>query len=442
MQPKNNTTTQSLQTGEDAIASPFRSTIAPLLLLLVCPPLVPAMWAIVTHLDGSVARACTRDGFAIVLANIPRPTLSAVTVLSVYFVATLLLLNFMPGKVGYGPLTPAGNRPQYRLNGVTCYVAAHGLFWLGVWAGLYPAAVAFNHFGPILSTLCIGALLFCGFLYLKGRYFPTNTDTTFTGNPLFDYFQGVELHPRMLGVDLKQLCNCRLSMTGWSLLVVSFAAKQHELYGRVSWGMWIAVILQVAYLFKFFVWEAGYFASLDITHDRFGYYICWGVLCWVPVLYTLGTFYLVGHPSDLPPFVAPVVLMLGLASLAVNYAADRQRQRVRQTGGNTTVWGRAPVLIEAPYETTDGKKATNLLLASGYWGLARHFHYVPELLLALAWTLPAGVTHVLPYFYFMFLFILLMDRAGRDDLRCEAKYGAAWLRYREAVPYKVLPGVY
>lgn len=426
----------------EARPSIFRSTVAPLLLLLVCPPLVPILWAVVARLNGSVASACTREGFATIVANIPRPTMSAVWVLLVYTIVTILLLKLVPGKLGHGPLTPAGNRPQYRLNGVACYVGAHTLYWVGVWSGWYPATIIFDHLGALLSTLCIFALLFCGFLYFKGRFFPTNTDTTFTGNPLFDYFQGVELHPRMFGVDLKQLCNCRLSMTGWSLLVVSFAAKQHALYGRVSWGMWIAVLLQVAYLFKFFVWEAGYFASLDITHDRFGYYICWGVLCWVPLLYTLGTFYLVTHPSDLPRFVAPIVLALGIASLAVNYAADRQRQRVRQTGGNTTVWGRAPVLIHAPYETSDGRKATNLLLASGYWGIARHFHYVPELLLALAWTLPAGVTHVLPYFYFIFLFILLMDRAGRDDLRCEAKYGAAWLQYRSKVPYKVLPGVY
>jgi 7-dehydrocholesterol reductase len=106
------------------------------------------------------------------------------------------------------------------------------------------------------------------------------------------------------------------------------------------------------------------------------------------------------------------------------------------------VWGRTPRLIHAPYRTSDGGERTNLLLASGYWGLARHFHYVPELLLALAWTLPAGGTHALPYFYFVFLFILLVDRAGRDDKRCEAKYGEAWSEYRRAVPYKILPGVY
>ena len=67
---------------------------------------------------------------------------------------------------------------------------------------------------------------------------------------------------------------------------------------------------------------------------------------------------------------------------------------------------------------------------------------MPELLLAAAWTLPAGFTHFLPWFYWLFLFILLMDRALRDEKRCAAKYGEAWEEYVRRVPYRVLPGVW
>jgi len=38
------------------------------------------------------------------------------------------------------------------------------------------------------------------------------------------------------------------------------------------------------YNFKFFLWETGYFNSMDIQHDRAGYYICWGCLVWVPAV--------------------------------------------------------------------------------------------------------------------------------------------------------------
>jgi len=68
--------------------------------------------------------------------------------------------------------------------------------------------------------------------------------------------------------------------------------------------------------------------------------------------------------------------------------------------------------------------------------------YIPELALAAAWTIPAGFTHLLPWFYWIFLTILLFDRAGRDDKRCSAKYGDAYQEYKKRVPYRIVPYVY
>jgi 7-dehydrocholesterol reductase len=205
--------------------------------------------------------------------------------------------------------------------------------------------------------------------------------------------------------------------------------------------MAVAVGLQLVYIAKFFWWETGYLRSLDIMHDRAGFYICWGCLVWVPSVYTSSTLYLVNHPNHLGPTAAASIFALGCASIFMNYAADAQRQRVRATEGRTTVWGKAPVIIVGHYTTERGEKKESLLLASGFWGLARHFHYVPEILGALFWTLPALFTNVLPYFYVIFLTTLLTDRAFRDDNRCAIKYGADWKAYCEKVRYKILPGL-
>jgi 7-dehydrocholesterol reductase len=148
------------------------------------------------------------------------------------------------------------------------------------------------------------------------------------------------------------------------------------------------------------------------------------------------------RPNDLPWPLAAAIFMLGIVGICVNYAADAQRQRVRSTNGNTTVWGCPPDLIRARYATGDGKQHESLLLASGWWGVARHFHYLPEITLALAWSLPAGFTHFVPYFYVVFLAILLTDRATRDDWRCRKKYGSSWDEYCRRVPWKIIPGVY
>ena len=88
---------------------------------------------------------------------------------------------------------------------------------------------------------------------------------------------GMELMPRILGFDVKMFTNCRTGMMFWAVGIICFAHKNMELNdGVLSIGMAVNVILQLVYITKFFYWEMGYMCSMDIQHDRAGYYICWG----------------------------------------------------------------------------------------------------------------------------------------------------------------------
>ena len=73
-------------------------------------------------------------------------------------------------------------------------------------------------------------------------------------------------------------------------------------------------------------WETGYWRTMDIAHDRAGYYLCWGCLNWVPCLYTSQQLYLTTHPYKLHPVVAAAILFAGVACIYINWDADRQRQ--------------------------------------------------------------------------------------------------------------------
>ena len=423
----------------------LRSRLGPLLLIVSTPPAAILLWIVCTFepFDGSLLPLLTAQGWRSVAEHFPSPGMPAVEMIAIFVALQAVLLQGLPGKDFYGPITPAGNRPRYKLNGIAAWLVTHALFFgCSFGLGLFSAGIVWDRFGQMLITLVLFALLFCLFLYVKGRMWPTSGDRSVSGNFIWDYYWGVELHPELFGINLKQFINCRVSMMGWSIIVCSFAAKQGELFGYVSNSMLVSVAITVVYLFKFFWWESGYFTSLDIMHDRFGYYICWGVLSWVPAVYALTAQYLVLRPYDMPGALAAAIFGFGLVAIYANYAADEQRQRVRETGGNTTVWERPPELIRARYITADGKEHESLLLASGWWGHARHFHYVPEIALALAWSLPAGFTHFVPYFYVTFLVILLADRATRDDKRCRNKYGAYWDEYCRRVPARIVPGIY
>jgi 7-dehydrocholesterol reductase len=140
--------------------------------------------------------------------------------------------------------------------------------------------------------------------------------------------------------------------------------------------------------------------------------------------------------------LSTVIFIAGSVSILINYLADRQRQQVRAKNGACLVWRSKPSLIEATYITQSGETKQTILLSSGWWGLSRHFHYIPEIMAAFFWSLPALFNSFLPYFYVIFLTILLLDRAFRHDRRCADKYGKYWDEYCEKVPYKIIPYVF
>jgi 7-dehydrocholesterol reductase len=179
-------------------------------------------------------------------------------------------------------------------------------------------------------------------------------------------------------------------------------------------------------------------------------------LVWVPAVYTSQAFYLTTNGPDWTALQAFAIFVAGLVCVGINYDSDRQRYVFRQTNGNCVIWGRQPRKIVAKYKTTTTsangtqrvEEKQSLLLLDGWWTISRHFHYVPEILASFFWSLPAGwptqgvVAALLgPYFYVLYLTILLTDRAFRDDDRCRSKYGKYWDQYCDEVPYKIVPRV-
>lgn len=427
----------------------LRNIMSPLALIVLCPLIVMLMWYTSSALEGSFYKLWTlfhEQGFVKVCYQIWAPhffgSITAWKIVGCFALFQLILMRLVPGKHFKGPITPEGNIPIYKANGIACYLITYITFYLlSFKLHLFAPTIIYDHLGNILGGLSIFSFFFCIFLYIKGIYFPSSSDCGTTGNIIFDFYWGTELYPRIFGWDVKMFTNCRFGMMGWGLILLSCGAKQHQLYG-ISDAMLVSIALQLVYITKFFIWETGYLRSLDIMHDRAGFYICWGVCVWIAGVYTSPTLYLVHHPHHLglPWMVSCIVL--GTLGIMINYLADRQRQLVRELNGQCKIWGKAPQLTIANYTTESGELKQSLLLSSGWWGLSRHFHYIPEILGAFFWSVPALFSHIYPYFYVMFLTALLMERAFRDDKRCAKKYGADWETYCEKVPKKIIPYVF
>lgn len=428
------------------VHSPLVTYASVISLLTLCPPFVILLWYTMTLADGSVSETfhyLRQNGLQGLLHIWPTPTPTACKIIAVYAAFEAALQLLLPGKTVYGPISPTGHRPVYKANGLQAYFVTLITYFALWWFGIFNPTIVYHHLGEIYSALIFGSFLFCVFLYIKGHLAPSSTDSGSSGNLIIDFYWGMELYPRIgKHFDIKVFTNCRFGMMSWAVLALTYCIKQYEENGKVADSMLVNTALMLVYVTKFFWWEAGYWSTMDIAHDRAGFYICWGCLVWVPSVYTSPGMYLVNHPVNLGIKLALSILVAGILCIYINYDCDRQRQEFRRTNGKGTVWGKAPSKIEATYTTTSGETKRSLLLTSGWWGLSRHFHYVPEILAAFFWTVPALFEHFLPYFYVIFLTILLFDRAKRDDDRCRSKYGKYWKLYCDKVPYRIIPGIY
>jgi hypothetical protein len=113
-----------------------------------------------------------------------------------------------------------------------------------------------------------------------------------------------------------------------------------------------------------------------------------------------------------------------------------------QTFRQFKMFGMPVRALNVKYYTLDGTIKTSYLLLSGFWGIARHLNYTGDILLSSTWCLMCGFGNILPYFYIIYIFLLLLTRTFRDETKCSGKYGNGWKEYCKRVPYRFIPNIF
>ena len=155
--------------------SPLIRLLAPLSLILLCPPFAMLLWYANVHLDGSytelvqwIAKVGLFEAIGQVWLPVFFGTTTAWKIIGLFAATQLILMRVLPGKKYHGPLTPMGNTPEYTDNGLLAYIISLAAFFgLSYGAGLFNAGIVYDHFGEILGALNVSALFFCLFLYFK-----------------------------------------------------------------------------------------------------------------------------------------------------------------------------------------------------------------------------------------------------------------------------------
>jgi 7-dehydrocholesterol reductase len=353
-------------------------------------------------------------------------------------------LSTYRGGPQLGAMTPSGKRLWYNVNGLQAWVISHIIFFISAfWFEFFPPTIIFDNWGQLFVIANIVGYSLAIYVYIKAYFFPSfPEDRKFSGNAIYDFFMGIELNPRIGPIDLKLFFNGRPGIVAWTIINISFAAAQYSRFGYITNSMLLVNLFHGLYVLYFFWKESWYLNTIDIHHDHFGWMLAWGDNVWLPYMYTLQGLFLVFHPVQLSVPYMIFVLAIGIIGLYIFISSNNQKDRFRRKDGNIDVLGKKAEYIKCEYRTQDGHVRHSKLLTSGWWGMARHMNYTGDLLFSLAYSLACGFGYLFPYFYFIFMTILLVHRCIRDEHRCRHKYGQAWVDYCNRVPYRLIPGVF
>ncbi|KAL4649211.1 lamin-B receptor [Arapaima gigas] len=377
------------------------------------------------------------------LLNFPPelPTLDALWDIQVFGLVILwfffqALLYLLPvGKVVEGMPLRSGKRLKYRINGFHTFVLSTLVLGAAYYQGV-DLSYIHTHFLQFAVSAFVLSVLLSVYLYLRSRRVPQDelAPGGNSGNMFYDFFIGHELNPRIKSFDLKYFCELRPGLIGWIMVNISMLlaeVKIHKL-DAPSPAMILVNGFQLLYVADALWNEEAILTTMDIVHDGFGYMLAFGDLVWVPFTYSLQSFYLVNHPNPLSWPWTVTVVAINLIGYFVFRKANSQKNAFRRNPADPKL----SHLRTIP--TATGKS----LIVSGLWGFVRHPNYLGDLIMALAWSLPCGFNHILPYFYIIYFTGLLIHRDARDDKQCRRKYGSAWDEYCQQVRYRIFPGIY
>ncbi|XP_031959281.1 delta(14)-sterol reductase LBR isoform X1 [Corvus moneduloides] len=339
------------------------------------------------------------------------------------------------GKVVEGLPLSNGRKLQYRINGFYAFILTAAAIGVLLYFQL-ELHYLYDHFMQFAVSAAAFSLALSIYLYVRSLKAPEE-ELAPGGNSgyfIYDFFTGHELNPRIGSFDLKYFCELRPGLIGWVVINLAMLLAEMKIHNlsMPSLSMILVNSFQLLYVVDALWNEEAILTTMDITHDGFGFMLAFGDLVWVPFVYSLQAFYLVGHPITITWPVAAAITVLNCVGYYIFRSANSQKNNFRRNPAD-------PKLANLKFIPTATGKG---LLVTGWWGFVRHPNYLGDIIMALAWSLPCGFNHILPYFYVIYFICLLVHREARDEHHCKQKYGLAWERYCQRVPYRIFPYIY
>ncbi|RMJ27870.1 reductase [Aspergillus sp. HF37] len=433
----------------------FGGTYGVLSMMMGFPLLMYYMWIGATYYDGAFPRPADGQNMTDFVAHLGHlvyegafPSLKAWTIYWVFFVFEGLCYLLLPGVTVMGRPLPhlGGKQLPYYCSAVWSFYTTIALTLALHFSGVFKLYTIIDEFGPLLSVAILSGILVSFIAYFSTL--ARGAQHRMTGYPIYDFFMGAELNPRMFGIlDFKMFFEVRLPWYILLLLSMGAAARQYETYGYVSGEVWFLVMAHFLYANACSKGEECIVSTWDMYHEKWGFMLIFWNLAGVPLSYCHCTIYVANHDPATYQWNRYFLAALYVGYLFMYWIWDTtnsQKNRFRQQERGTMVFRKT--FPQLPWQTLENPKTITTesgskILVDGWYGKARKIHYTCDFYFALNWGLITGFNSPFPWFYPLFFGCMITHRALRDIKSCRNKYGEAWAEYERQVPYLFIPYV-
>ncbi|KAI1851124.1 hypothetical protein JX266_003789 [Neoarthrinium moseri] len=433
----------------------FGGSFGTLSLMIGFPLLMYYMWIGATYYDGKLplpAQGQSLSEFGNHLVDLVYtgafPSLRAWRIYWVFYIFEALCYAFLPGFEAYGKPLPfeGGKQLKYHCSAFISFYVTIAVMAILHFTGLFKIYTFLDEFGPLMSVAIIS-----GFLCSFAAYFSAlarGAQHRMTGYPIYDFFMGAELNPRVFGVlDLKMFQEVRVPWFMLFGLSCAAAARQYENFGYVSGEVLFLVMAHYLYANACSKGEHLIVTTWDMYYEKCGFMLIFWNMAGVPLSYCHCTLYLANHDPSTYAWNKWALAALFVAYLGAYFVWDTtngQKNSFRMMERGTFV--KRKTFPQLPWQEIHNPKVIETtcgdrILADGWYGYARKIHYTCDAFFAISWGLITGFNSPFPWFYPVFFCCMITHRAIRDIQRCRQKYGDAWTQYEKQVPYLFIPYV-
>lgn len=301
------------------------------------------------------------------------PSLKAWAMYWVFFVVEGAFYLLLPGVYTKGkPLPHEGGRQ------LTYYCSGQWSWWTTIalacilhGTGLFKLYDIIDEFGPLMSVATISGFLVSIVAYASALM--RGAQHRMSGYPIYDFFMGAELNPRMFGLlDFKMFFEVRLPWYILFLISLGAAARQYEQFGFVSGEVGFLVMAHFLYANACSKGEECICTTWDMYYEKWGFMLIFWNMAGVPLSYCHCTIFLANHAPSVYHWNRVFLTGLYVAYLFVYWVWDttnsqKNRFKAQQTGNDQTrtTFPQLPWQVVKNPKTITSEKG-DVILADGW----------------------------------------------------------------------------